>query len=284
MIQFGVPPDRKGEIVQAAARTQRANRVVILGPAAARFPHDLEAQEVDYPDIYTYRVFYPLMQAVDRHTLVVVNECLRTQNRYDLTYNCIRNICQQAGQVLVFQYLPIIATREDFCVLFDWDTGSRYKRLRFDELPLGEAQVSGVAVRPRVVVRQAEADSATRSRYERERERLFAGLGNKHPDTIPRNLYKVGAPVKRPLMAPGRVYLSTRRAFEDVATYGDPTVSKADILEFPWRHGELCDYVSRTGQSRFEVLTTDLPVDRLFLDRFLLWRGEVTHVQTALSL
>ena len=71
-------------------------------------------------EIIQYKFYYRLLQEIGKDTLLVVNECLRMQNRYDLTYNCLRLFLQQTPHALVFQYLPIIDTIADFMVLFDF--------------------------------------------------------------------------------------------------------------------------------------------------------------------
>lgn len=140
-----------------------------------------------------YVTFYRLLQEIDDHTLIVLNECLRTQNRYDLSYNCIRNYLNQTTHRLIFQQLPQIDTHEDFMILFDFDTHSRWKRERFDvNLVLDNAEIAMRPLSIRFNRIDVPTSQVTQEKYAVERERLFSKLGAKDPHTLPRNLHLIG--------------------------------------------------------------------------------------------
>ena len=65
---------------------------------------DHDDEFIEWADIIEYRYYYRLLQEIGSKTLVVVNECLRTQARHDLTYNCMRLFLNQTDHRLIFQY------------------------------------------------------------------------------------------------------------------------------------------------------------------------------------
>lgn len=257
-----------------------------------RFPlHVAGADHIGYADVIMYVTYYRLLQEIDAETLVIVNECLRTQNRYDLTYNCIRNYLNQTNHVLVFQALPLIDTPEDFMILFDFATQSRWKRRPFDAgLILDNAQIA-VQSWP-VDFRRIDVptSAAAQRRYEQERQRLFAELGAKDPHTLPRNLYLIGGKDKlawienrQPSLfdageAGPRQYVARNKRLGngEIVTYDDAQPGQAyTVLEFPHRFIDFSDFLVTTGQAASDVLVADLKVDHWYYDRFTAWKERI---------
>ena len=96
MIRLGLSDDEKRACVARYRSEHGIGKVFILSPARFVFACE-DSEQIEWAQIIQYRHFYRLLQEIDRSTLVVVNECLRTQNRSDLTYNCIRHFLQQIG-------------------------------------------------------------------------------------------------------------------------------------------------------------------------------------------
>lgn len=279
MIHLGLRPHEKAGVIQQYVERHDIRRVVILGPEQFAFPHALaNAESIDYPDIYTYVVFHRLMQEIDSSTLLVINECLRTRNRHDLTYNVIRQYLNLTPHQLIFQVLPIIASREDFMVLFDWDTRSRWKSVGFDAAPLGEAQVQARPVDVRFDVRVVEAPAKLHDTYARKREALFGGIGAGDPDKIPRQLYQVGAKARLAALRLGTTYLSTRTVGSVVVPYEAAPAEDCGIFELPFRFAEFRDHLARHPQRAFDVVASDLKADAWFVQRYRDWVREVQDV------
>ena len=255
------------------------------------------AETVPYSQVIMYVTFYRLLQTITPDTLLVLNECLRTQNRYDLSYNCIRNYLNMTEHQLIFQQLPQIDTREDFMILFDWDTRSRWKRQHFDaNLIADEARVD---VRPLLLRFEAvpvPTSKATQKKYARERDRLFAELKASHrdPHVIPRNLYLLGGKDKRayidsqalPLFGETERYVARNKRLgrENVVTYSDVTPgAEYTIVELPHRFIDFCDFIQRTGQTTHRVLVADLKVDQWYFQRYQEWAKRIHDTYTSLS-
>lgn len=290
MIYLGYSEAEKQAVIADYQAAHAIAKTVVI--SHERLPLQIAgADTIGYADVIRYVVYYRLLQEIGPNTLVVVNECLRTQNRYDLTYNCIRNYLNQTGHVLIFQTLPLIDTPDDFMILFDFATRSRWKRLPFDAgLIRDNAQI---AMHPRPVDFQridVPTSAAAQRRYAQERERLFAELGAKDPHTLPRNLYLIGGKDKlawiesrQPSLfdaseAGPRQYVARNKRLGNgkIVTYDDAQPGHVyTVLEFPHRFIDFSDFLTRTGQAASDVLVADLKVDHWYYDRFTAWKERI---------
>jgi hypothetical protein len=296
MIYLGYSDDAKRAEIQRYVSDNGIRKLVVI--SADEFPLAVDgADQVKYSDVIMYVTFYRLLQAIDSGTLVVLNECLRTQNRYDLAYNCIRNYLNLTRHQLIFQLLPQIDTQDDFMVLFDFDTQSRWKRRSFDaDLIARESRVTVERLDigfERVPVRTSDK---TRARYAAEREALFAGIGSRDPHTLPRNLYLIGGADKLahivgqanlPLYnGQDGLYVARNKRLgrADVVTYADVQPETGyTILELPHRFIDYTDFVKTTWQTRSVVLTADLKVDDWYFTRYCDWSERIHGTYANLS-
>lgn len=196
VIYIGYPDAEKATVIDRYCAGHSIRKVFVLSPEAFPLAYSgrgWDVEHVGYTDIIRYVYFYRLLQEIDQDTLIVINECLRTQNRYDLTYNCIRNYLNQTRHQIIFQQLPQIDTRDDFMILFDFATQSRWKRRAWDiGLILDNTQVQVWPLLIRFNRIDIPTTEATKAQYAKERERRFATLGAGDPHTLPRNLYLIG--------------------------------------------------------------------------------------------
>ena len=235
-----------------------------------------------------YRTFYRLLQEINEQTLIVVNECLRTQNRYDLTYNCIRNFLNQTHHQLVFQQLPQIDTVEDFMILFDFATRSQWKREPFNA-DLVRQRVE-VCINPLSLTfnpLSVAVSERTRQKYESEKQKLFDSLADKDPHTLPRNLYLIGGTDKVRSIDPSVRYVARNQRLKlpNIATYDDVNAESAPytLVEFPHRFIDFSDFIKRTGQAQFNVLVADLKVDDWYLERYQSWKERIDATYASLQ-
>lgn len=302
MIYLGFTEAEKPSIISDYCLAQDLTHVVCISPQ--QVPLTLPgADNVEYDEVIMYRTFYRLLQEIDGRTLIVLSEVLRTQNRYELAYNCIRNYLNQTTHQLVFQQLPQIDTREDFMILFDFDTRSRWKRRPFDPILIRDnAQVE---IRPLpIAFNRIDIPTTTRTRakYQSERDAMFASLGARDPHIIPRNLYMIGGQDKAAWVdsqGDGQMSLfgggngRTRRYVarnqrlkrESIVSYADATATDAPytIVELPHRFIDFSDFIQRTGQPGGDVLVADLKVDEWYYGRYQEWRDRVYATYTDLQ-
>lgn len=286
MILLGLDAATKDARISAYCAEHGVQRVFVLSPAKYQFPVSFEPHEhIEWADIIEYKFFYRLLQEIDANTLVVVNECLRTQNRYDLTYNCIRHFLNQAGHQLVFQYLPIIDTVEDFMILFDFDTRSRWKRDKFRAELLKESHIESAPATPALRPIEVETDAKTRAAYAKKKRELIDGIGLKDPHTIPRNLYLMSGKAKLQHVAADADYVGRNNRFklERLRTYADTAFPAAStVFEFCHDVIHFGDFLALSRQTTVDVLVADLKVDRWYLARYEAWTKRLLDAYAAL--
>jgi len=275
MIFLGKTKEQKASEVSLMVKAKDITKVVVCSPA--KFDFDMEnigvsVKWVDWPEIIMYRTFYPLLQEIDSRTLVIVNECLRSKDRHDLTYNCIRHYLNQAGHVMVFQWMPCIDTMQDFMTLFDFATGSKWKREKFDIDPPSRVFLDITQRLPQIKPKMVEASKATKSRYEKEKNSLFTAIGTKDPHTLPRNLLMVGAKDRVQNAGKGR-HTVGRNTKEGALPYKSERYPDAPylVLDLPHAFIDFCDLSSLSGQTEFEVMACDLKADLWYLSVYQEW-------------
>lgn len=291
MIFLGLDDAAKQREIARYCAERNVRKVVIFSPARFRPAFDLSVpvEHIEWAEIIQYKHYYRLLQEIDGSTLLVVNECLRTQNRNELTYNCLRLFLQQADHQLVFQYLPLIDTWADFAILFDFDTKSRWKREPIGPELLREAKVSVAAPPLELRAIPVEVDAKTRAAYAREKAQLLdevRGDVTKDPHNIPRNLYLAGGRAKLARVADGRACVGRNNRFKlpGLATYAEATYPSAPyvVVELPHNFIEFASFLALSRQASLDVLVADLPVDRWYFERYEAWLGRLRDAYATL--
>lgn len=287
MIFIGYQDNDKKNIVADYQDRHGITKLVVLYPADFPLPIE-DADAIEYAEIIMYRTFYRLLQEIGPDTLIVINECLRTQNRYDLTYNCIRNFLNQTKHQIIFQHLPQIDTAEDFMILFDFDTGSQWKREPFNaELVRSNAtvQVNRLPIQFNQIA--VPTDEKIKRLYDAEKEKLFASIGTSDPHTLPRNLYLVGGKAKAAHVDPFKHYVARNQRLKlgNVVTYENANDGDAPytVIELPHRFIEFSDFIKRTNQTEFDVMVADLKVDAWYMERYQAWRDRLNATYASLQ-
>lgn len=284
MIFTGLSQSEKIQIVNDAAQ---GKDIVWLSTQAYVETCPVESF-VDWAESIMYRTFYPLLQRINRDTVLVIDEFLRTQNRNELTYNCVRHYCNQAGKVIVFQYLPMIDSKQDFMILFDFVTRSRWKREPFTPALLAETEIHIQNPNIEIDIHPVEASAKLREKYSTQREKLFHSIGNKDPHTIPRNLHLLGGSERL-----------TALEFSDLANTHKPVSRNARlktdtfksinrenqwaIVDLPHRSIDFTDFLFAIGQTSIPVFTTDLKVDQWYASRLKDWQKRLDECYTEIS-
>lgn len=279
MIYLGRNNLEKDQRVADYCAAHGIEKVFVFSPAkfkpAISFPN---VEHIEYAEIIQYKFYYRLLQEIGSNTLLVINECLRTQNRYDLTYNCLRNFLNQTQHQLIFQYLPLIDQAEDFMTLFDFDTRSRWKREKLSADLLRESRIEARRVPISFQAVPVETSERLKAEYQAQKAKLFDDLGLKDPHTIPRNLYLMSGKAKF-AAADGGWYVGRNNRFkmERLQTYKESAYQNAPYTVFELCHNfiDFADVVSLSGQHSFDVLTADLKVDHWYLARYQEWAERI---------
>lgn len=287
MIFLGFTTAQKDDIVTRYCADHGIVKVYQLAPAKFAMPLTFpNAEHIEWAGIIQYKYFYRLLSEIDKTSLIVVNECLRTQDRNDLTYNCMRHFLQQAGHQIIFQYLPIIDSIEDFMILFDLDTRSQWKREAFRPELLREASINIRAITPNLHPIAVEASVKDRETYTATKAKLFAELGLKDPHTLPRNLHLVSGKAKLRHVQTDAHYIGRNNRFKlpDMQTYKEGNYVHAPYTVFEFCHNfiDFVDFLSLSKQTEIPALVADLKADQWYFDRYQRWLGRLSDAYSAL--
>lgn len=290
MIHLGLDQVEKNAVLTDYCAKNGIKKVFVFSPARFRLCLDFNLVEyIEWKDIIRYVFYYRILQETGKDTLLVINECLRTQNRNDLTYNCLKNFINQTSHVIVFQYLPVIDTIDDFMILFDFVTRSRWRRERFDRKLMTEARLQIEPVRISFQSVRIPVDEKISANYLKERENVFAEVRSdpeKDPHLIPRRLHLVSGKTKARAVPEGRSLVGRNNRFalplletyQEVSCKGDRT-----IFEFCHNFIVFSDYLAvARPSSPIEALVADTKADRWYFDRYVAWSGRIEDAYATL--
>lgn len=285
MIYIGLNDEQKRSEIVRYAQSHGIKNVIVLSDEhfSLRLPELPKIRQIGYKETIMYRTFYPLLEEIDNTCLIVCNEMMRDRNRNCLTYNCIAKYTNQTPHRLVFEYVPIVDERKDIMILLDFDTSQRHKGLGVADIRLQEQEIQCVRRKFYLDVRTLALPAGALGRYEAKKEALFDGLGNRDPDTIPRDLHVWTGQYKKPEIArhPERDYVARNQRFKlpNVVSYADAMPGKGyELVDLPLSRKAFNDFLRRTGQERFIYLSTGFKVDEVYIGAFRAWEKEVEDI------
>lgn len=278
MIRIGfTTAEKQAEVGRYLKDNSGIRKIFVFYPDIFPLPLDLEGVAVEhirYSDIIMYKFFYRLLEEIDDDCLLIFNECMRTQNRSDLTYNCAHHYCNQTSRKIVFEYFPFIESNNDFMILLDLLNKGKYKGKSFDYRYL---QDEDIVVHPKefklntIDLRLAIKDF---KKYEAKKEMLFDSLGEGDPDTIPRQLHIFAGNYKKGAIRLDLQYVARNSRFKmpNVTTYKD-IKSSGDyiIIDFPHRRIDFNDFLKKTGMTNVTFLNSGFKVDLYYINEFNAW-------------
>ena len=134
MIRIGLDNSYKQTEINNYLAKTNIKKIFVFHPV--KFPltieTDIPVEYIEYADIIMYKFFYRLLEEIDNQVLLVFNECMRTQNRSDLTYNCAHHYAGQTSHKIIFERFPFIENNADFMVLLDMQNKGKYKGKSFE--------------------------------------------------------------------------------------------------------------------------------------------------------
>jgi hypothetical protein len=234
---------------------------------------DVDIEHIEYADIIMYKVFYRLLEVIDNNTLLVFNECLCTQNRSDLTYNCAHHYCNQTSHKIVFEYFPFIEEQNDFMILLDFINKGRYKGKSFDYRFLLDEDVKAKQILFNLQTIDITLSESDKKKYELKKEQLFANLGNSDPDTIPRQLHIWAGNFKKQAINPAKRYVARNDRFKlpNVKTYKNIEPGEYTVIDFPHRRIDFNDFLKITGMTNIWFINSGLKVDLYYINELKAW-------------
>lgn len=289
MIRIGLNTRDKQKVIDAYLTKHEISNIKCF--YFKQFPIKLETElpieYYEYKDIIEYKPFYHLLEVIDDKTLLVFNECMRTQKRSDLTYNCAHHYCNQTPHKIIFEHFPIIESKNDFMILLDLQNKSRYKGKGFDYAMLHEEDIQMKAHRSTLITIPVETTGQDRQRYEKKRDQLFDNLGEKDPDTIPRTLQLLAGDIKKKWINPADHYVARNQRFkmDNVKSYTEIT-NKGNyaIIDMHYRRLSMNDFLKITGMTSIRYLATTLPIDNVIINEFSEWKARLDAIYAQASI
>lgn len=276
--------DEKRGAVAAYAREHGITKIVAFAPPRFRVDFD-GAEHVTWDEIIMYRFFYRLLQEIDGSTLLVINECLRSQERSLLHYNCLRNYLRKTQHQLIFQALPVIASPDDFMILVDLDTRDRWRRAKLADVDPSDLRVTVAGKAPVWGRVDVETSPKTRATYAAQKRALIDGIGLRDPHTIPRTLHLLaGAEKGEVARGIGGQWVGRNARIKRIGlvAYSDAGPEHRSVFEFCHSYQELADWVSVARPIVVPAMVSDLRVDGWYFKRAVEWSRMVDDACSAI--
>ncbi len=251
------------------------------------FKTDIEIEYIEYADIEMYKYFYRLLEEIDENSLIIINECMRTQNRSELIYNCAHHYLNQTPHKIIFEYFPIIEDKNDFMILLDFENKGKYKGKSFDYTFLHSEDIKIKPHRIKLDIINVEITNKDKENYEKKRDKLFDELGNKDPNTIPRNLQLFVGNMKKKAINNNLIYVARNKRFklDNVKSYNEID-SKGEyvVIDTHYRRLNFNDFLKITKMKKIKYLSTILPIDNFIIEEFTKWKARVDSIYAKANL
>jgi hypothetical protein len=266
----------KQKVIANYCATNRITKVYFFSSEEFKINLDLPVpiEYISYSDIIMYKTFYRLLEEIDDDKLLVFNECMRTQNRNDLTYNCAHHYCNQTPHKLVFEYFPFIEQPEDFMILLNFINKSKYKGKSFDYQFIRDEQAVIVPAKIKPYSIDVGVTEKEKQLYQQKKEQLFCNLGQADPDTIPRQLHNYVGAFKKRFLEPEQLYVARNSRFglSNVISYSDVEAYQDYIIvDFPHRRIDFNDFIKKTMMHDVYFVNTGLKVDNYYFNELKSW-------------
>lgn len=279
MIRIGFSAeDKQNLIYQYLDEHHEVHHVIVFQPEQYDLPGPFE--KCTWADITRQERYQQLLDKIDDGCLIVVSELLRSKDRSDPTYRCLQEYLIRTAHRIIFQYYPVIDAPEDLLILADMDCPEKYEGRSLTPTIMRELHVRGYDRRPSIQIDDVPVPDGALAAYIKERDALFAYLGNADPDVVPRNLHLWCGQYKRPLLQPDKLYLARDQRFKlpNVATYKDARDAGRISIDLPYRRIELNDYLCLSGADRIEFLATPFEVDHYYASELQRWHDMVGEI------
>jgi len=282
LIRIGLNEAQKQSEIKEYVKTHDVKSVIVFSPEKFEMAlpdlGDVPIRQIEYKEVIMYRTFYPLLEEIGENHLLIVNEFMRTNNRSDLTYNCLRHYLNQCGHQMVFEYFPFINDPSDFMILLDFDTKSKHKGFGFDKDFLLEEDIRCQNQCLTLNIDTIDLPAGAAEEYEKKRNSLFESIGNRDPDVIPRELHVLTGKWKKDGIRPELQYVARNLRYKlpNVTTYPHVVAGQNYIL-LDWQHRRLQmnDFLRVTKQTELTYVSTGLSIDDVYINAFNEWLGRL---------
>lgn len=304
MICLGMTNDEKIKQIKRYVTDHKITKVIVISPKMLAFDLSLtsaEVEQLDWPKIQAHVVFHRLMSVgITSNTLIVANECLRMkQSKYDLNAQCMSNYLTRTTHKLIFQWFPILEEVDDFRKLFNWETHNKFKATTRAtkgskpppieinaEIIQRECRVKVTKRTPKFAAVKVPTPQALKDEYAKQKNELMQAVeaSGGDPNTLPRTLSLLGGKAKKAVFEEGKHYLA-RNGRLGTSVFGQDSYTadtEYELVEFPAKHIDFCDFCTLTGQQSFNVLMTSLKADEWYLNWYNEWAKKVDDAYSAI--
>jgi len=172
-------------------------------------------------------------------------------------------------------------------ILLDFENKGEYKGKGFDYVYLQNEDIKIKPFKIKLETINVEITDIDWEKYEKKKEQLFANLGERDPDTIPRNLQLLAGDMKKKAVELDKLYVARNKRFkmENVLTYKD-IVKKDDyiIIDTHYRRLNFNDFLKTTKMTKVKYLCTTLPIDNVIVNEFTKWKARCDAIYAQASL
>ena len=282
--------DKRKEVQKALDSYKDVDRIYVFYGDKEVPDFNFEGYETiytPYPETEKYRTFYPLLgqpykgqniPAITDKSLLIVDEFQVTKNRSDLKYNCTKHFLRVSPRHLVFNWFPIISEENDFMILMDMDNPDTFKGRSFDTSLLDHIELKGIKRLPEIMEQEMEITDKDKEHYEKKRDSLFEKIGQKDPDTIPRNLALLVGDLKKKDIRDDRMYVARNGRFKKSNVYPYDKAPESEsfyLLDMHYRLKDFERFLRHSEAKELTYITTGLPVDRVFQELLNGWYDTV---------
>lgn len=260
----------KEKIINHYIENNDVKKVLIIYTKRLFTQYDIKAEceYIEMHDTTKWKKHYYLLEYVNKHTLIVLDNLLVSTSRYSNEYNCISNLTNQTPHRLVFNYLPFIDNKNDFMILLDFYNRVKYKGEPFDYELLKDVHYFIKPVDITLKFHNVDISEEDKKKYVEIRNKLFDEIGMNNPKNIPNNLTIVAGDMKYKNIDIGKITARNKR-FKNGTTYADDTLNT--IIDLPTDKSYLVELITLTKQNNIEILTSELSIDKYHQQDYIKW-------------
>jgi len=187
MIYCGADKLTKRKLIRNSIKKNKCSKIYVVGDEL-EFDFGIPVDVVSFKDCIMYVHYYRFLSGIDGNSLFVMNNAMKSSNRYALNYNCIRKYAQQTPHRLIFQEFPIIEERKDFMILWDMIQPNPFLKEAYEDVR-HFSKVKFFDVLPKIEVVQSEMNEEQMKKYFELKEKSIAAV-KQNADIIPNRLLK----------------------------------------------------------------------------------------------
>lgn len=289
MIRIGLEYSEKQNIISEYLNKNDIKKIYCLYFKKFKYEYNVncDIEYIEYDNTEMYKYFYRLLEEIDENSLIIIDEMMRTKNRSELKYNCTHHYLNQTKHKIIFEYLPIIEDLEDFMILLNFEKKDKYKGKGFDFKYFIEEDIQIKPIHFKLNIENIGHSEKELTSYNKKRDSLFDNLGNKDPNTVPRELQLVAGNYKKKAIEDDKLYIARNKRIkkDNVFSYNDDLeINNYIVIDFHYRKLDMNDFLKKTKMTEINYISTDLSIDKILINDFNEWIERLEGIYAKASL